>query len=371
VSVANPTAQQQADEFWMRKALGLATRAEGLTRPNPPVGAVVVKNGRLISTGFHKKAGKPHAEALALKSAGKRARGATLYVTLEPCSTFGRTPPCTDAILRSSVSRLVISVRDPNPKHSGYGLALLKKAGVEVVEGVCSNEGAALIAPFAKWIKTGVPYLTLKMAMSLDGKIADHTGKSKWISCEKSRAIVMQLRRKADAILVGRQTVRVDNPSLMIEERAHTLFRVVVDSAGQVPLSAKILNDGNAARTVIATTKRCPSGRAKAYMSKGAQVWILPSADGKVSLKHLFRRLGSLGLLHILCEGGGELAGGLVKAGLVDEYVFFVSPLLLGATGHSVGAVAGTNWLLKNAPRLEFTDWTRVGDDIMIRAVPR
>jgi len=355
----------------MRKALELARRAEGLTRPNPPVGAVVVKNGRQIARGFHKKAGEPHAEASALKSAGEKARGATLYVTLEPCSTYGRTPSCTASVLSSGISRLVVSVRDPNPRHNGRGMALLKKAGVKTVEGICSDEGAALIAPFAKWIKTGIPYLTLKMAMSLDGKIADRTSKSKWISCEKSRKVVMGLRRKADAILVGMRTVCVDDPSLLSEEQTHSSYRIVVDSMGRIPLSAKILNDGNAMRTVIATTKRCSKGRMSAYMSKSAQVWILPSVNGKVSLKHLFRRLGDLGLLHVLCEGGGELAGGLVKAGLVDEYVFFACPLILGTARRSVSAIAGTDWLLEKAPRLKFAECKRVDDDIMIRAFPR
>ena len=203
----------QPHEFWMQRALRLARRGEGLTRPNPPVGAVAVKSGKIVGEGYHRRAGGPHAEVVALSKAGTKARGCTLYVTLEPCCTWGRTPPCTDLILSSGVRRVVVSVRDPNPRHSGRGLTLLRRKGIRVIEGVCAEEGMKLIAPFAKWIRRGLPYVTLKLGMSVDGKIADRKGRSRWITGPEARNKVHELRRRVDGILVGGGTVRNDDPS--------------------------------------------------------------------------------------------------------------------------------------------------------------
>jgi len=354
----------------MRKTLSLARKGGGLTRPNPPVGALVVKNGREQGSGFHTRAGGPHAEVIALAAAGAAAKGATLYVTLEPCSTIGRTPPCTDLIVQSGVSRVVLAVRDPNPKHDGRGIAILKKSGVSVSEGVCKVEGDELIAPFAKWIVTGRPYLTLKLGMSLDGRIADHAGRSKWITCESSRKIVQDIRCGADAVLVGSNTACADDPSLLCERRKdNNLLRIVVDSSGKLPPTARLLNDAHSSRTIVATTRLCSGKRQKLYRSKGVEVMELPMINGHVSLDALSRALGKLGLLHVICEGGGELAYTLVKAGLVDEYVFFVAPRIIGGLT-SFPAVAGKGWLLRAAPKLQFISHTSVGADIMIKAVP-
>ncbi|MBN1670552.1 MAG: bifunctional diaminohydroxyphosphoribosylaminopyrimidine deaminase/5-amino-6-(5-phosphoribosylamino)uracil reductase RibD [Kiritimatiellae bacterium] len=358
------------DERWMREALALAARGEGRTRPNPPVGAVLVKGNRIVGRGYHRRAGGPHAEVVALRDAGAKARGATLYVTLEPCCTWGRTPPCTDAVLAGGVARVVVSVRDPNPRHGGRGLVRLRRRGLDVTVGVCGAEGERLIAPFAKWITSARPFVTLKLGMSLDGKIGDRRGASRWITCPASRRAVQALRRRADAILVGAGTACVDDPGLLPRRPAgRQPYRVVADSRGRLPLTAKLLNDAQPARTILATTRQCSPQRRVRYEKKGAQVWPLPAARGGVSLPALCRRLGKLGILHLLCEGGGELAASLIRAGLVDELLIFVAPMVIGGRG-AVPAVAGMGWPLKAAPGFRLIETAAVGRDLLIRARP-
>jgi diaminohydroxyphosphoribosylaminopyrimidine deaminase/5-amino-6-(5-phosphoribosylamino)uracil reductase len=247
-------------EFWMKHALRLARRGEGLTSPNPPVGAVAVKNGKVVGEGYHRRAGGPHAEVVALSKAGTNARGCTLYVTLEPCSTWGRTPPCTNLILSSGVRKVVVSVHDPNPRHSGRGLTMLRRKGVSVVEGVCVDEGMTLIAPFTKWISRGVPYVTLKLGMSVDGKIADRSGRSRWITGPEARKKVHELRRRVDGILVGGGTVRNDNPSLLPRpDHGRRPWRIAVARNGRIPGSSKLLADAAVKQTLIVVSNRCPA----------------------------------------------------------------------------------------------------------------
>lgn len=358
------------DEKWMRRALDLARRAEGCTRPNPPVGAVVVHAGIEVGAGYHRVAGGPHAEVYALLKAGARANGATLYVTLEPCSTFGRTPPCTDMILRSGISEVVVALRDPNPLHHGRGLAILRRHGIHVKVGVCAEDARQLIAPFTKWVTTGLPYVTLKLGMTLDGRIADSKGCSKWITSSISRSVVRNLRSKVDAILVGARTACVDDPSLLPSRRRRVpLFRIVVDSRGRVSPNAKLFSDGFAHNTIVATTEACSSTRRRSYEASGAQVLVLPGTPGRVSLTALVKRLGAMGLLHVMCEGGAELAAGLVRAGLVDELLFFVAPRLLGGR-NSLPAITGKGWPLDQGPWFRFVQSQRSGRDILLRAVP-
>lgn len=359
-----------ADEKWMHEALTLAARGEGSTRPNPPVGAVVVKRKALAGAGFHKRAGTRHAEAAALDSVEGSCRGGTLYVTLEPCSTHGRTPPCTDRIIREGIRRVVVSVPDPNPIHRGRGLRLLRRAGIEVVTGICSEEGRLLIAPFAKWVATSRPYVTLKLAVTIDGRIADAGGKSKWITGSAARRCVQDLRRRVGAVLVGAGTACQDDPSLLYRRSASRPgLRVVVDSRGRLPLSAQVLNDRRAADTVVATTRRCPSSKRLGYEQKGAKVWVLPSSARGVSLPALMDRLGEAGILRVLCEGGGEMAASLFRGRLVDDCVFFLAPKVIGGS-ESVSAITGAGWQLRSAPRLRFTSCERVGEDLMVRALP-
>jgi len=358
------------DEQWMTEALELARRGEGHTRPNPPVGAVVVSKGKKAGEGFHRKAGGPHAEVSALRAAGDAAKGADLFVTLEPCSTHGRTPPCVDAIIAAEIGRTILAIRDPNPKHRGKGIRVLKAAGIAVTEGVCSDDAAELVAPFAKWVNTGRPLVTLKMGMTLDGRISDETGNSRWITSSAARAVVHDLRSRADAVLVGAGTARNDNPSLLCRGRRNNdHFRVIADSRGRLSPEAQVFTDGRADMTIIATTKQCPAARLRAYAATGSRVWTLPALRGQVSLRSLLGRLGKLGVLRLLCEGGGQLACELTRIGLVDRYLFFVAPKFL-AGAESTPVLSGTGWKLNHEPRLEFTGCRRIGTDVLLTARP-
>ncbi|MFA7257683.1 MAG: bifunctional diaminohydroxyphosphoribosylaminopyrimidine deaminase/5-amino-6-(5-phosphoribosylamino)uracil reductase RibD [Kiritimatiellales bacterium] len=329
-------------EPFMQRALALARRGEGLTRPNPPVGAVLVQNGKIIAEGFHKKAGLDHAERACLKNLKPKAqslRSSTLYVSLEPCSTTGRTPPCTDLILERGIKKVVIGAKDPNPAHSGRGIRILRRAGVEVITGVCRAEAEALIAPFAKRILTGMPYVTLKLASTIDGRIADASGKSKWITGPQARVKVQALRRSADAIMVGAGTVRVDNPSLLPRpSKGRNPWRVIIGS--NVPANAKVFCDEAAEWTLV--------------------------MNGP--LKTILEELGRRGVMHVLCEGGGELAGSLMRAGLVDEFALFIAPAVLGGGGVPMFGKMG--WPLTKMPLLHFQTLEKCGKDVFIRANP-
>ncbi|MGB4240484.1 MAG: bifunctional diaminohydroxyphosphoribosylaminopyrimidine deaminase/5-amino-6-(5-phosphoribosylamino)uracil reductase RibD [Kiritimatiellia bacterium] len=354
-----------SDQVWMQQALAMARRGLGLTRPNPPVGAVIVKNGRKIAQGYHRRAGGPHAEIVALRQAGSAARGATLYVTLEPCSTHGRTPPCTEAILRAGIARVVAATTDPNPKHAGRGLRLLRKAGLEVRGGVCRVEANTLIAPFACHMLHHRPFFTLKLGLSVDGRIADHTHSSRWITGPAARKEVQALRRAADAIMVGAGTVRHDNPSLWPRpDGQRNPWRIIIAGKGPLPLDAQVFNDDHAKRTIVAAPRGWQPPCAQIIRSKGASVLELPV---KNFLPSLARELGNLGIMHVLCEGGGILAGDLLQAGLVDELCIFFSPVLIGGP---VGAMGLAQWKLNVAPRFSLRESRRVGHDLFIRMTP-
>jgi diaminohydroxyphosphoribosylaminopyrimidine deaminase / 5-amino-6-(5-phosphoribosylamino)uracil reductase len=355
----------ESDLKWMNQALALARRAEGMTRPNPPVGAIVVKNGRKIGQGWHKKAGGPHAEVFALRQAGAAARGATLYVSLEPCSTFGRTPPCSEAIIRAGISRVVVGAVDPNPKHAGRGLRLLRKAGIRVEVGACAEEAADLIAPFACHMLRQRPFFTLKLGLSLDGRIADSAHSSRWITGPEARKEVQTIRRTADAILVGAGTVRHDNPSLWPRpDRKRKPWRVIVAREGPLPIAAQVFADSHADRTLVAAPKGWQPACARKLRQQGVTVLELPQNR---MLPALAAALGKLGILRVLCEGGGILAGALLQARLVDELCVFLSPMLIGGP---VGATGQTEWPLKHAPRFELKESRPVGKDLFLRLVP-
>lgn len=357
------------DADYMREALALARRGEGLTRPNPPVGALLVRGGRVIGRGWHRRAGGPHAEIYALRQAGSRARGATLYVTLEPCSTTGRTPPCTAAILAAGVRRVVYAIRDPNPRHAGRAAGLLRRAGLAVTAGVEAGSARPLLRPFAHWVTTGRPWITVKLGMTLDGRIADAAGASRWITGPAARRAVQALRRQCDAMVVGAGTAIADDPSLLPRPaRGRHPWRVVVDSCGRVPATARVFTDAAADRTVWATTRRCPAARRAALARRGVSVWVLPATRaGRVDVRALAERLGAAGFLRVLCEGGGELAGEWIRCDRADELIFFIAPKILG--GDARPAVGGRGWTLATAPGWVWEETRRVGGDLLVRAV--
>ena len=352
----------------MRRALTLARKGEGLTRPNPPVGAVVVKKKQVIAEGYHRRAGGPHAEVVAIKKAGVQSKGATLYVTLEPCSTHGRTPPCTELIIQSGIKRVVVAMYDPNPEHAGRGLRMLKRKGIEVISGVCEEDATELLAPFARWITTGLPYVTLKLAMSMDGKLADRTGASKWITGAESRTYVQDLRRRCDAILVGANTVRCDDPHLQPRPaRGHKVYRVVVAGGSLLPAKTRLFNDDTVARTIVAVG----NGQAHKWKAladkKGFELMVCRERAGRVSVADVMKKLGKRGFLHVLCEGGGSMAEALVRQKIVDESCFFYAPKIIGGVD-AVPAIGGKGWLMGTLPEMSICSVDRVGDDVMVRA---
>lgn len=353
---------RERDEAWMAEALALAARGIGLTRPNPPVGAVVVRKGAVVGRGWHRKAGGPHAEVFAMGEAGEKAQGATIYVTLEPCSTHGRTPPCTEAILAAGIRRVVYAVRDPNPRHAGRASHILRGAGIEVVEGVGRETAEALLLPFRIRTGTGRPMITLKLAVSLDGRIADARGRSRWITGPRARAWVQDLRRTADGILVGAETVRRDDPSLLPRPaRGRKPWRIILDGTDPLPVRHRVFSDGHADQTLLITHHGRPD-RLRRLDAAGVSVLHLPRGPRGYPLARVARLLGDLGLLHVVCEGGGRLAGSLIRAGLVDRLAWIAAPILLGQTGRPA---VGAPWTLATAPHWRPLETRSLGRDTL------
>ena len=353
----------------MTRALLNARKAEGLTRPNPPVGAVLVKRGKWIADGVHRGAGQAHAEINAISKVidPKRLQGSTIYVTLEPCSTEGQTGACTQAIIDAGVTRVVYSVRDPNPAHTGRARRILKRAGIAVTEHLMQEDGQQLITPFAHWVHHQRPYVRLKVAATLDGRLADRNRQSQWISSPASRGLVQNMRKAADAVMIGVGTAIADDPSLLYRRAPRqNRIRVIVDTRGRLPLTSQVLNDAFASRTIVATTKLAAPKRLQAIRAKGAAVWVLPQSQNRVSLRQLMRRLGREGILSVLCEGGGNIAHGLMQCDLVDELHTFLAPKCLG--GEGLAMFAGQGWTLGKAPTLTFSEVRRVGPDIHVVA---
>lgn len=360
-----------ADIQWMRRALALARRGQGLTRPNPPVGAVIVRDGQKVGEGWHHGAGLPHAEVEAVKVCSAPPRGATLYVTLEPCSTHGRTPPCSDLIIANGITRVVAGCIDPNPKHAGKGFDVLRRAGITVDTGCCEAACTDLIAPFTKHMLTELPYVTLKLAMTLDGKIADRKGRSTWITGDAARAEVQRLRRRADAVMVGAGTVCADDPALTCRlPGGGGRWRVVIDGAGRVPVTSQIFSDGADATTVVCTATGQPYPVSQSDCRNTVLVWPFAIREGRLSLRTVLRKLAAEGILHVVCEGGGILAGGLLRADLIDEAVIFLAPALMGDE-RGISGVRGTDFLLNRMPRFALVETRVFGEDVMIRVKRR
>jgi diaminohydroxyphosphoribosylaminopyrimidine deaminase/5-amino-6-(5-phosphoribosylamino)uracil reductase len=305
------------------------------------VGAVIVKGRKVIATGFHARAGTPHAEAIALAAAGERARGATLYSTLEPCDHQGRTPPCTEAIIARGVARVVFGSNDPNPLVNGKGLRRLRKAGVVVEGGVLKAATDALNKPFFKSVTTGLPFVTLKAGITLDGKLATASGESKWITSEAAREAAHRLRNRVDAVIVGAGTVLADDPRLTTRlEGGRTPVRVVLDATLSSPSKSQLF-DVKAGRVIVATTALLTSRKARALLSRGVEVWSFPAVAGLVPLETLLRRLDAEGLLHVLVEGGASTHAAFLAQGLADEVLLYVAPKLFGHGGLTWSGMLG------------------------------
>lgn len=358
------------DERWMRHALALAARGRGAVEPNPMVGAVVLDAaGRPVGEGWHERFGGPHAEVNAFAAAGDAARGGTLYVTLEPCCHFGKTPPCTDAVLRSGVRRVVAAMADPFPKVAGGGLTILRGAGLDVAVGVCEAEARRLNTPYLKLVHTGPPWVIAKWAMTLDGKIATRTGDSKWISGDESRRRVHELRGRVDAVIVGRGTVVADDPQLTARPPGpRTPTRVVVTASGELPERCQLRATAREVPVLVATAAECV-GKLAGWAADGAEVVGVAAGDGGLSVDALLAELGRRRMTNVLVEGGAGLLGAFLDAGAVDEAWAFVAPKVVG--GRAAPSPVGGAGVGRIADALRAADVTveRIGDDVLITAV--
>lgn len=362
-------AQDGKDRKFMRQALRLAVKGQGRTSPNPMVGSVVVsRTGKVLAQGYHAKAGLEHAEVLALSAAGKKAKGATLYITLEPCAHFGRTPPCVDTIIAAGVKRVVVGTKDPNSLVSGKGVRKLRRAGVEVTLGVLSAQCVSLNEGYNKFITTGLPLVTLKLASTLDGRIATSSGESKWITGSVARKLVHEMRSTHDAVMVGSGTLVKDDPRLNVRGvkgggDCIRPIRVVVDSRLRIPLKAKIFTGGG--RVIIYTTKRATRKRQEALRALGATVVVVIQTKEGLSLKRVLRDLAARGVTSVMVEGGAGLAASFLRSRLVDKLKIFYAPKLLG--GDALEMIGGLGILrLKNSPKLKEMKVRRIGEDILI-----
>jgi diaminohydroxyphosphoribosylaminopyrimidine deaminase/5-amino-6-(5-phosphoribosylamino)uracil reductase len=358
-----------SDEAYIERALALAERGRGLVSPNPMVGAIVVAADRVVGEGTHEGPGEPHAEIVALREAGEAARGATLFVSLEPCDHHGRTPPCTDAILEAGIARVVVAMRDPNPMVSGRGLEKLGSAGVEVREGLLREEAERLNEAYVKHIGTGLPFVIWKMAASLDGKVASRDGTSRWITSEAARRDVHRLRAAADAIVVGAGTALADDPSLTVREpgyRGRPPLRVLVDARGRVPATGDLFTDE--APTLVATTALAPEDRRAEWAEAGAEV-VLYEAEGEgVPIGRLAEDLGKRDVQGVLLEGGPTLAWSAVEEGIVDKVIVYLAPRLIGGKDAPT-VLAGRGFApIASALTLRIRSFDRVGEDLKVEA---
>jgi diaminohydroxyphosphoribosylaminopyrimidine deaminase / 5-amino-6-(5-phosphoribosylamino)uracil reductase len=358
---------------YMRRALELAEKARGRTSPNPMVGAVVVRRGKIVGEGYHSQAGHPHAEVEALRRAGDKAKSADLYVNLEPCCHFGRTPPCTDAIIQAGIKRVFVGMKDPNPQVSGKGLRRLKAKGVTVVSGVLKEECMKLNESFTKVVETGMPFVILKTAMSLDGKTATRSRDSRWISGELARKHVHKIRNYVDAIMVGTETVLKDNPLLTCRLATGSVkhpARIILDRRNRIPLSANVFKNSRSQKVFYITGPDISSVRQKALVSRKVEVLKGKSSQKGFHIESLLKELAKKEMNSILIEGGAELNASALKAGVVDRVVAFISPIMIGGT-KAPGFLGGQGVAkIDDAVKLKNLEVTNIGEDLMVEATP-
>jgi len=356
------------DKEFMKIAIDLARKGEGFTSPNPMVGAVVVKDGKIVGTGYHQAAGLAHAEVNAIDDAGNNAKGGTLYVTLEPCNHTGRTPPCTEKILKAGIKRVVSSMYDPNPDVKGGGIAYLKEKGIEITTGVCEDEAKKLNEIFIKYIRTRLPFVIVKCAATLDGRIATRTGDSKWVSCETSRRFVHQLRHATDAIMVGIGTVKKDNPALTtrLDNKGKDPVRIILDTHLSVPEDAKVLKNDSDAETFVITGNNIQPDKKSKIASKKVKIIESPLKEGRIDFASLMSQLGSLGITSILIEGGSQVIASAFAAKIVDKIIFFYAPKILGGDDGVPICKGKGPALMKDSIQIRDINIRRFDDDVMI-----
>jgi diaminohydroxyphosphoribosylaminopyrimidine deaminase/5-amino-6-(5-phosphoribosylamino)uracil reductase len=365
----------------MRMALALARRGRGRTSPNPMVGALLVKQGQVIGRGWHRRAGQPHAEIEALHDAmrrGQELQDAELYVTLEPCSTHGRTPPCTDALRSAGLRAVFVGATDPNPRHAGRGLDLLRRSGLVVTSGILEADCSRLNEAFNHWIRHQTPWVTVKAALTLDGKIATVGGESKWITSEPARALAMRLRHVHDAILVGIGTVLSDDPALILRNRRGVfqslnrppIRRIILDTRARTPLRAQIVSDDWAGWTTLVVGSEAAAGRVKA-LSKRVRVWKAPTREGRIDLSWLLQRLGADQITSLLVEGGGEVQSSFLLGGYAHRLAFFYAPIVVGGrrAPKAVSGMGARGW--GEVVSLREIRWRRVGPDLFLTGLVR
>lgn len=356
-------------EKYLNRCLKLALKGKGKTNPNPLVGCVIEKNGEIVGEGYHKKAGKLHAERIALQQAGEKASEAVLYTNLEPCAHYGKTPPCTKKIIQSGISKVVCSMIDPNPVNNGKGIRKLREKGIEVIEGVLKEKAEEINAVYIKYITEKMPYVTIKVAQSLDGKIATFTGNSKWISGENSRKKVQELRNTVDTVGVGINTVLADNPRLIPRIKKKELkkvSRVIFDSNLRIPLDCNLVKEAREFPLIIFSTDRISLDKKNSLEKKGVEVIPTESKDTKVNLNKAMKKLIKYDIIHVLIEGGGKIISSFLEYGLVDEIFCFISPKIIGGK-NSISSVEGLGKRkIDEAIKLEKKEVEEVGEDILI-----
>ena len=350
----------------MKRALHLAKKGQGRTSPNPVVGAVLVKRGRVVGEGYHAKAGEAHAEIVALQKAGREARGSTLYINLEPCTHYGKTPPCVPAVIEAGVKRVVVGMVDPNPMVKGKGISTLRKAGIDVRVGTLEKECRTLNEAFCKYIVKKEPFVILKVAATLDGKMATRNGDSKWISSETSRRLVHRLRNEVDAVVVGIGTVLKDDPLLTARiPGGRDPYRIILDSRLQIPEESKVIGISSS-KTIIATTAVASRDKIERLEKAGVHVLIVESRNGRVDLKSFLSKLGEMGVMSILVEGGGHINGAFLDEGFIDKFLLFLSPRLMGDS-QAMGIFAGKGAeQLKKLTAVKELRVKKIGGDILI-----
>jgi len=347
---------------YMELALQLAEKGKGTTSPNPMVGSLIVKRGRIVGKGWHKKCGEAHAEVCALQQAGKKAKDGILYVTLEPCSHWGRTPPCTEQIVQAGIREVVIGMEDPNPIISGY--EELKFRGLKVRIGILEEECKKLNEPYIKWMKSKKPFVVVKAAMSLDGRIATRTGDSKYITSKEARKLVHELRAEYDAVMVGINTVIKDDPQLTVRlAKGRNPVKIILDSSLKIPFNANVIKS-EPNRLIIATTKKAPKAKIKKLQQNGVHVLVVNMKNGKIDLVGLMGELGKREICSIMIEGGAELNAEAIKSGIVDKILIFISPKLIGEGLAALGDL-GINKIDKSI-KIKKLDYRKIGKDILI-----